>query len=108
MRWDQAGFPPKGDQQEVPEQSRLFPFPPSCPAFNPIENLWDLGKSRVANTVWETLEAIEGARAEVLEPFWTSVERVGALLGDHWLTQGVAAFLKQRESLISNSKWYYL
>ena len=67
------------------------------PELNPIEKLWVKVKRGVANEVWETLDAIEDAIIEVLEPLWQSVERVRSLLGDNWLTRGVATFLMQRE-----------
>ena len=67
---------------------------------NPIETLWDMVKDAVSNTVWETLTAIEAAIAEELRPFWESAARVRHLLGDNWLTHGVASFLKARETLI--------
>ena len=98
--WDQAGYHQAPEASQLPEQIRLLPLPPYCPELNPMEKLWDCVKRKVANEVWETLEAIEGAITEVLEPFWKSVDRVKSLLGDNWLTRGVAAFLEQRESFI--------
>jgi hypothetical protein len=62
--------------------------------------LWDQVKRRVANEVWDRLEAIEAAITEGLEPLWQSVQPVRSLLGDSCLTRGVATFLKQRMSPI--------
>jgi transposase len=98
--WDQAGFHPKAEQHQLPEQIRLLPLPAYCPELSPIEKLWDLVKRDVSNTVWETLEAIENGITKVLKPFWESPERVSTFLGDNWLTVGVADFLKLRQSLI--------
>ena len=58
--------------------------------------LWDQVKLRVANDVWETLDGIESAINEVLEPFWKHVTRVWSLLGNTWLTRGVIIFLQHR------------
>ena len=98
--WDRAGFHPKAAQHSLPEQVRIVEFPPYCPELNPIETLWDGIKCTVSNTVWETLTAIEDKIAEELRPFWESVQRVRQLLGDNWLTQGIATFLRARETLI--------
>jgi transposase len=98
--WDQAGFHPKPDDPQLPEQVRLIPLPPYSPELNAMENLWDPVKRRISNAVWETLEAIESAITEVLKPFWELPERVRSLLGDSWLTRGVAMFLERRKVII--------
>jgi transposase len=98
--WDQAGFHFKADDPRLPASVRLVPLPPYSPELNPMESLWDQVKRRVANEVWDTLEAIEAAITEVLESLWQSVQPVRSLLGDTWLTRGVATFLKQRMSPI--------
>jgi len=95
--WDQAGFHQKPAQSEVPPAVRLLPFPPYCPELNPMEKVWDLVKDHVGNQVFETLETIEAEITRVLEPFWQEVKRVFALLGDNWLTRGVATFMNQRK-----------
>ena len=100
--WDKAGFHPKQDCHPLPEQVRLIELPAYCPELNPIEKIWDGVKGAVSNTVWETLEAIEAKITDELRPFWESTKRVRVLLGDNWLTRGVAQFLAQKESLIQN------
>lgn len=100
LLWDRAGFHPKMDQHVLPECIRLIEFPAYSPELNPMERLWDMVKDAVSNEVWETLIAIESAIIAELRPFWESVSRVFQFLGDNWLTQGVATFLKQREVLI--------
>lgn len=62
-----------------------------------MEKLWDPVKRQISNAIWETLDAIEDEITAVLSPFWQSVERVRAFLGDNWLTRGVATFLKLLE-----------
>ncbi len=99
---DQAGYHPKETDASLPQQSYLLPFPAYCPELNPIEGLWDRVKRRLANVAWDTLENVEAAITEVVKPFWEQGERVQALLGDGWLTQGVATFLRKRNSLIFN------
>lgn len=100
MVWDRAGFHPTTESPELPASVRVLPLPAYSPELNPIESLWDPVKRRIANDVWETLEKIEAAISEVLEPFWQQVEQVQSLLGDSWLTRGVATFLDRRKRLI--------
>ena len=94
--WDQAGFHHKTAASDVPSQIRLLPLPPYCPELNPMEKLWDIVKGHVGNKVFETLQSIEAEITCVLEPFWSKVESVFTLLGDNWLTRGVATFMSQR------------
>jgi len=100
MMWDRAGFHLTAESPELPEAVRVVPLPAYSPELNPIESLWDPVKRRIANDVWETLEKIEAAISEVLEPFWQHIEQVQSLLGDSWLTRGVSTFLDRRKRLI--------
>lgn len=81
---------------ELCESVRLLPLPAYSPELNPIEPLWDQVKLRIANHAWRTLDDIESAITEVLEPFWQKVKRVWSLLGNTWLTRGVILFLQRR------------
>ena len=96
--WDQAGFHQKPNLHRLPESVRLLPIPPYCPELNPMENLWDIVKREVANTVFSTLSEIECEIERVLSPFWESAQRVVDFLPDNWLTRGVATFLQQIQS----------
>jgi transposase len=96
--WDRAGFHPSEGDSKIPESVHLLPLPPYSPELNPMESLWDPVKRKVANKAWQTLEEIEGAITEVLKPFWQSVQTVRSLLGDTWLTRGVAKFLKLKNN----------
>ena len=103
--WDQAGYHPIDPTvlvDELSESVRFLPLPAHSPELNPIEPLWDQVKCRVANDTWDTLDKIEEAITEVLEPFWQDVKKECSLLGNTWLTQGVIIFLQRRMSLISN------
>ena len=94
--WDQAGFHPQVLVGELSESVRFLPLPAYSPELNPIEPLWDQVKRHVANDTWETLDAIESAISEVLEPFWKHIKQVWSLLGNTWLTRGVIIFLQHR------------
>ena len=100
--WDNAGFHPGREDAELPAGVRLVCLPPYSPELNPIEPLWDQVKDRVANEVWATLEQIEAAITEVLAPYWQELERVRSLLGDTWLTRGVAAYLERHAAAPAN------
>jgi len=94
--WDGAGYHPEVLHGNLSESIRFLPLPAYSPELNPIEPLWDQVKLRIANDVWETLDAIESAISEVLEPFWKHKEKVWSLLGNTWLTRGVITFLQHR------------
>jgi transposase len=94
--WDQAGYHPTVLYGELCESVRLLPLPAYSPELNPIEPLWDQVKLRIANHAWRTLDGIESAITEVLEPFWQNVKGVWSLLGNTWLTRGVILFLQRR------------
>ena len=94
--WDRAGYHPKVLTNELAESVRFLPLPAYSPELNPVEPLWDQVKVHAANDIWETLDDIESAINEVLEPFWEHVTRVWSLLGNTWLTRGVIIFLQHR------------
>jgi len=94
--WDQAGYHPEALDGELSKSIRFLPLPPYSPELNPIEPLWDQVKLQIANHAWQTLDNIESAITEVLEPFWKHIKPVWSLLGNTWLTRGVIIFLQRR------------
>jgi hypothetical protein len=110
---DRAGYHPNEGEISLPTGIYLVPFPQrlrrfvpkppyNCPELNPSEGLWDPLKRRLAKVAWDTIERVQAAITEVLKPFWEQVDKVRALLGAGWLTQGVASLLSSRNSLIIN------
>ncbi len=95
--WDKAGFHHTPKASDVPSHARLLPLPPYCPELNPMEKLWDIVKGHTSNKIFETLTLIESQITDVLRPFWKNAQRVFGLLGDNWLTRGVASFMSHRE-----------
>jgi transposase len=87
--WDQAGFHPQPKLHDVPARIRLLPLPPYSPELNPVEVIGDVIKDRIANTLWQTLEALEEALGEELRPIYESAERVRRLVSHPWLIQQV-------------------
>jgi len=85
--WDQAGFHPRPDLHELPARIHLLALPPYSPELNPVEVIGDVIKDRIANTLWQTLEALEEALGEELRPIYESAERVRRLVSHPWLVQ---------------------
>ncbi len=83
--WDQAGFHLQSQLHAVPAGIHLLPLPPYSPELNPVEIMGDVIKDRIANTLWQTLEALEEALGEELRPIYESAERVRKLVSHPWL-----------------------
>jgi transposase len=99
--WDQAGFHPQPKLHAVPARIHLLPLPPYSPELNPVEVIGDVIKDRIANTLWQTLEALEEALGEELRPIYKSAERVRRLVSHPWLVQQVNATATEN-SVITN------
>lgn len=83
--WDQAGFHLNPEQHVIPKGIHLLPLPPYSPELNPVEIIGDLIKDRIANTLWESLEALEQSLGEELKPIYETAERVRRLVSHPWL-----------------------
>lgn len=89
--WDQAGFHPQPGLHELPARVHVLPLPPYSPELNPVEVIGDVIKDRIGNTLWRTLEELEGALGEELRPIYESAERVRRLVSHPWLVEQVNA-----------------
>jgi transposase len=84
--WDQAGFHPRAGHGGVPAGVHLLPLPPYSPELNPVEKIGAFIKDAVCNQIWPTLQAMEQAISDELQPIWEIPERVAQLVGaDGWL-----------------------
>ena len=93
--WDQAGFHPRSGHAAVPAGVHLLSLPPYSPELNPVEKIGAFIKDAVCNKVWQTMEAIEAAISEELQPLWTIPKRVAQLVGEEgWLAAQVNASAK--------------
>ena len=97
--WDQAGFHPPPQLHEVPAHIHLLPLPPYSPELNPVEVIGDVIKDRIANTLWQTLEALEEALGEELRPIYESAERVRKLVSHPWLIHQLNATATQNSAI---------
>ena len=99
MIWDQAGFHPNPELHDVPSRIHLLPLPPYSPELNPLEIIGDVIKDRIANTLWNTLEALEEALGEELRPIYESAERVRRLVSHPWLIDQLNATASENSVL---------
>ena len=97
--WDQAGFHPKADAIGLPSNIHLLPLPPYSPELNPVEIIGDLIKDRIANTLWNTFEALEEAISEELRPLGQSAEHVRSLVSHPWLLEQVNVSVPQNSAI---------
>ena len=97
--WDQAGFHPKAEAAGLPANLHLLPLPPYSPELNPVELIGDLIKDRIANTLWNTFEALEEAISEELQPLCQSAERVRSLVSHPWLLEQVNATVPENSAI---------
>jgi transposase len=88
---DQAGFHLNPELHEMPAGVHVLPLPPYSPELNPVEAIGDVIKDRIGNTLWATLEALEEAIGEELQPIYESAERVRSLVSHGWLIDQVNA-----------------
>lgn len=97
--WDRAGFHPQPELHEVPARIHLLPLPPYSPELNPVEIIGDVIKDRIANTLWQTLEALEEALGEELRPIYESAARVRSLVSHPWLSEQVNATVTENSAV---------
>lgn len=85
--WDQAGFHPKPDEPDLPNNISLLPLPPYSPELNPVERLGDIVKDAICNQLFTTLDSLQAAVLNALQPFRSEAQRVASLIGNGWLAQ---------------------
>lgn len=97
--WDQAGFHLDPELHALPDRVHLVPLPPYSPELNPVEAIGDVIKDRIANTLWETLDALEAAIGEELKPIYQTAERVRSLVSHGWLLEQVNATATENSAI---------
>ena len=97
--WDQAGFHPQPKLHVVPARIHLLALPPYSPELNPVEVIGDVIKDRIANTLWQSLEALEEALGEELRPIYQSAERVRRLVSHPWLVEQLNATATENSAI---------
>ena len=89
--YDGAGFHFKQGAPALPDSIRILQLPPYCPELNPVEKLWDMLKDSLCNQVFESLEELDQAATQFVQPFWAHPERCQSLVGRGYLLQSVNA-----------------
>ena len=97
--WDQAGFHPDPKLPALPGRVHLVPLPPYSPELNPVEAIGDVIKDRIANTLWETMDALETAIGEELKPIYETAERVRNFVSHGWLLDQVNATVTENNAI---------
>ena len=83
----------------MPARIHLLPLPPYSPELNPVEVIGDVIKDRIANTLWQTLEALEESLGEELRPIYESADRVRRLVSHPWLVQQLNATATENDAI---------
>ena len=97
--WDGAGFHPTNTAATLPPRVHLLSLPPYSPELNPVELIGDMVKDRIANTLWNTFEALEEAISEELQPLCHNAERVRSLVSFPWLLEQVNAIAMENSAI---------
>lgn len=71
---------------EVPPNLQLLPLPPRSPQLNPVEHVWDeLREKWFANTVFDSLDAVEDRLVEGLVSLELNHRLVASITGFNWI-----------------------
>jgi len=96
---DQAGFHLNPELHDLPSRIHLIPLPPYSPELNPVEVIGDLIKDRIGNLLWGTLEKLEAAMVEELQPIYECAERVRRLVSHGWLIDQLNATAAENDAI---------
>ena len=96
---DQAGFHLNPKLHDLPARIHIISLPPYSPELNPVEVIGDLIKDRIGNGLWQTLETLEAAIVEELQPIYENAERVRRLVSHGWLTEQVNAIEAENDAI---------
>lgn len=81
--WDGASAH-RSMSQEMPAGMTSVILPAYCPELNPAESLWKMLRKKLANRLFETLEALESALCDALKLFWDHPQVVVSLTAYSW------------------------
>ena len=72
-----------------PEGIEALPLPAYSPELNPAERWFEELRARLANRIFETVDAIGDALTEALRPYWKMPEKLARLTGYGWWMDGL-------------------
>ncbi|MBI3659522.1 transposase, partial [Candidatus Acetothermia bacterium] len=72
-----------------PQKMSSLRLPSYSPELNPVEQLFKQLRARLANQVFENLEALEHALGEALRPYWEAPAHLRCLTAYPWWLRGL-------------------
>lgn len=80
---------------KLPENIELLALPTYSPELNPVERWFQEFQRALSNRIFETIEALQEALTEALEPYWRDSGRLRSLTGFPWWTRAIEALRHQ-------------
>jgi transposase len=81
--WDGAGGHRSVQKRGVDGVSTVL-LPPASPQLNPVESVWRILRKKLANRLFESLEALQEALMDELRVFWEQPQVVISLTAYPW------------------------
>lgn len=79
----------------LPENIELLALPTYFPELNPVERWFQEFRRALSNRIFETIDALEEALTESLEPYWLAPGRLQSLTGFPWWRRAIEALRHQ-------------
>jgi transposase len=74
---------------ELPENMSLLRLPAYSPELNPVERWFQEFRRALSNRIFETVELLQEALTEALEPYWQDSGRLRSLAGFSWWVEAI-------------------
>lgn len=74
-----------------PQNVELLALPAYSPELNPVERWFQEFRRALANRIFETIELLQEALTQTLEPYWEEPARLRSLTGFSWWTEAIDA-----------------
>lgn len=76
-------------QVELPENVSLMRLPPYSAELNPVERWFQEFRRALSNRVFESVELLQEALTNTLEPYWQDPARLRSLTGFPWWVEAI-------------------
>ena len=73
----------------LPENVSLLRLPSYSPELNPVERWFQEFRRALSNRIFETVELLQGALTDTLEPYWKDPVRLRRLAGFSWWVEAI-------------------
>jgi putative transposase len=67
----------------------LMKLPAYSPELNPVERWFQEFRRALSNRVFETVELLQEALTEALEPYWQNSDKLRSLTGFSWWVEAI-------------------